>query len=57
MRIAFAWSGSGDFIGDAMGVWLGGYLAFPAERVPFFGQIRLFEDHPFILPSMVIGCL
>jgi hypothetical protein len=52
---AFAWSGSADFMGDAFGVWLGGYLAMPAGRVPILGQMAFFATHPFVLPSMVIG--
>jgi hypothetical protein len=37
------------------GAGLSGYLAEPAGRVPFFGDIELFKQKPYLLPGMTIS--
>lgn len=54
---AFGWNGTATFLGEALGVWIGGYFAIPSGRVPILGRLKLFEVYPFVLPSLVISFL
>jgi hypothetical protein len=38
------------------GAALSGYLAEPGGRVPFFGNINLFDTKPYLLPGLVLFC-
>ena len=55
--LAFAWLSAAGTVGGMSGAVLGGYLAEPAGRVPFIGNMELFERKPYILPGLTLAIL
>ncbi|ORY24489.1 MFS general substrate transporter [Naematelia encephala] len=56
MATAFAYFSFAASVGGLVGPTIGGALANPVERFPrLFGQSKLFSEHPFVLPCMVVS--
>ena len=54
---AFAWMGSAQFGGGMLGSLIGGTLAMPAGRIPILGDIKMFQEKPFVLPGMTVAAM
>lgn len=55
---AFSWFAFSGNIGLFLGPLIGGALADPAAQYPgAFGGVRFFEEYPYALSSIVVGCV
>ncbi|KAI0883059.1 MFS general substrate transporter [Annulohypoxylon maeteangense] len=55
---AFSWFAFSGNVGMFIGPLLGGSLVDPAHQYPrVFGGVKFFEEYPYILPSIVAGCI
>ncbi|KAI1372827.1 MFS general substrate transporter [Hypoxylon crocopeplum] len=55
---AFSWFAFSGNIGLFLGPLLGGALADPAHQYPWaFGGVPFFEQYPYALSSIVVGCI
>lgn len=55
---AFSWFAFSGNIGLFIGPLIGGALADPAAQYPgAFGGVRFFEEYPYALSSLVVGCI
>ena len=55
-RMLSIWA-SADSIGIFIAPIAGGLLARPAEQYDFFKHSTLFQDYPYLLPSLLMGAL
>jgi MFS family permease len=54
---AFSFFAFASYLGLFVGPLLGGFLADPAHQFPsLFGGVPFFEQHPYALPTLLIGC-
>jgi hypothetical protein len=42
-------------IGAMSGPALSGYLSEPEGRIPFFGDLKLFQNKPYLLPGLTLS--
>ncbi|KAK7755117.1 hypothetical protein SLS62_002932 [Diatrype stigma] len=56
---SFSWFAFAGNLGIFLGPLIGGALADPAGQYPnsVFGGVRFFEEFPYALPSIVVGCI
>ncbi|KAI1206826.1 MFS general substrate transporter [Annulohypoxylon truncatum] len=55
---AFSWFAFSGNLGIFIGPLIGGALADPAHQYPrAFGGVRFFEEYPYMLSSIVTGCI
>lgn len=55
---AFSWFGFSGNMGILFGPLIGGALADPARQYPdMFGNVKLFVDYPYLLPSLAVGAI
>jgi MFS family permease len=54
----FSWFGFTGNLGILFGPLIGGALADPARQYPgVFGNVQLFLDYPYLLPSLTVGAI
>ncbi|KAH8601068.1 MFS transporter [Bisporella sp. PMI_857] len=55
---AFSWFAFSSNLGIFLGPFIGGILSNPAKEYPrVFGNIQLFKDFPYALPTLVTGAI
>ncbi|KAI1452880.1 MFS general substrate transporter [Annulohypoxylon moriforme] len=55
---AFSWFAFSGNVGIFIGPLIGGALADPSHQYPrVFGGVRFFEEYPYMLSSIVVGCI
>ncbi|KAI1103486.1 MFS general substrate transporter [Jackrogersella minutella] len=55
---SFSWFAFSGNLGLFIGPLIGGALADPVHQYPWaFGGVRFFEEYPYILSSIVVGCI
>ncbi|RYO95062.1 hypothetical protein DL762_000255 [Monosporascus cannonballus] len=55
---SFSWFAFAGSLGISVGPLIGGSLADPAGQYPWaFGGVRFFEEYPYALSSIVVGCV